>query len=412
MAVRTKEQRQRLGAAASIRGIKVVAEEEQVTEDTVRRWVRDAGRSAPVAAKYGPNGSGDDEGALDHINLSVGASLDPDERRAKYVANLRHCGRRFLDDGDMVARPGDTIIDSAARWLHVERAASEINRVRDLIREELATRLQQEGGVPNKPVEWTDADGREWEVKLPSHAYRWDEAATREIVEAYLHGAESVDEVLERAGQVLTKSWNEASMRMAGIDLGERDADGEYVFVEDIQRGDYHLVPHNYSPEYRAARRSAAQRLSYYGWSNDMFVADTSGDSPVSQMSTGELLSVYGAVEDAHNDLAGARDSHEENILRGMTIRDTVQDPYSRDQIAHVSRSRHTVGVDHAAIEQRIREIANGSVEDAVWLSFQCRNAHTIWASRGIKKHLDVDADTLRHKRRPKARVGAVTDSP
>lgn len=409
MSVRTKEQRQRLGRDASIRGVKAVATEEQVTEDTVRRWIRDAGRSTPVAAKYGSNGTSESDGSLEHLNLGVGASLGSDERRSKYIENLRHCARRFLNDGDMAPQPSDTIIDSAARWLHVERAASETNRVRDLIREEVATRLQKEGGRPNKPVQWTDADGREWDVKLPAHAYRWDEAITREIVEAYLLDAETADEALERAGLMLTKSWNEASMRMAGIDLSERDEDGDYVFVGEVKRGDYHLVPHNYSAEYRAARRSAAQRLSYYGWSNDMFVADTSGDSPVAQMPTDELLAVYGAIDDAHNEIADARDSHEENILRGMTIRDTVQDPYSRDKIAHVSRSRHYVGVDHEAIEQRVREIANGSVEDAVWLSFQCRNAHTIWASTGIKKHLDVDVGTLRRKRHPKASINTAT---
>ena len=411
MAVRTKEKRQRLGHAASVRGVKAVAAEEQVTEDTVRRWIRDAGRSSPVAAKYGLNGEGETGASLAHLNLGVGDSLGPGERWSKYVENLRTCASRFLEDGDMAPQPGDTIIDSAARWLHVERAASEINRVRDLIREEVATRLQKEGGRPSKPVQWTDADSREWSVKLPSHAYRWDEAAAREIVEAYLLGAETVDEALERADQVLTKAWNEASMRMAGLDLGERDESGDYVFVEDIKRGDHHLVPHNYSAEYKAARRSAAQRLSYYGWSNDMFVADASGDSPVAQMPTDELLAVYGAIDDAHNEIVSARDSHEKNILRGMTIRDTVQDPHSRDKIAHVSRSRHLVGVDHEAIGRRIREIANGSVEDAVWLSFQCRNAHTIWASQGIKKYLDTDPDTLRRKRRPKARIGTVAET-
>ena len=193
-------------------------------------------------------------------------------------------------------------------------------------------------------------------------------------------------------------------MRTAGIDIDETDASGEPIFHTSHRKSAPRLVPLSHSAVYRDARRWAAQRMMRYGWSNDLLVPED-GAAPIDQMDDTELLSVYAAAIDAHRIMSDARDAHAAALLASTPAGKAVVHPDRREPMAEAMSATLRTGLRHEAISERIAEMAGDGVEDAVWLSLQCRDACGPWSARGIKKHLGIDPDTLRTARTPRASI-------
>ena len=195
-------------------------------------------------------------------------------------------------------------------------------------------------------------------------------------------------------------------MRTAGIDIDETDAGGTPLFYASRCSGDPHLVPFGHCAVYRDARRWAARRMMRYGWSNDLLVPE-GGVAPINLMEDAELLSVYSAAIDAHRAMSDARDAHAAVLLAATPTGKAVvhpdrREPIGRSDVLHAPQGT-TTRCDPSG---RVAELAGRSVEDAVWLSLQCRDASSSWSARGIKKHLGIDPDTLRTRSAPRASIG------